>query len=266
VRVRDDLALGNAVARFPQFLIATLAIVSLLACASQPPKARTVLTGNAARNLLILRLNTTAIMSPELEPLSDSVWSELEIYLRAEGAQLRTAPLDAARRIWLSSIQQARAGKKGPAAGFDDAARLLVLELAKHADFDTVIVPSLFIREASISGNTASWDGVERELLFEQNGSTARYLSDHSAFVGVAPAASLHAVVLDADGNKLQDSIGGLELLVRVRAKRTNTPANREELDFAPHTGPFANSENIREGIARALAPYFLPPLPSQTE
>ena len=264
--VRDDLQLRYAVARFPAFLIVALAAASLLACASPPPKARSVLAGNAARSLLILRLNTTAPMSAELEPLSDFVWSELETYLRAEGKQLRTAPLGAARRIWLDSIQQARAGEKGAAAGFDDAARLLVLELAKHADFDTVIVPSLFIREASISGNTAGWDGVVRELEFEQNGSTPRQISEHSSFVGVAPAASLHAVVLDADGNKLQDSIGGLELLVRVRAKRINRPANLEELDFAPHVGPFVNRENIREGITEALAPFFLPPLPPPTE
>ena len=39
-------------------------------------------------------------------------------------------------------------------------------------------------------------------------------------------------------------------------------PANRgPHLEFAPHTGPYANPENLREGIAGALAPFFLPPL-----
>jgi hypothetical protein len=38
------------------------------------------------------------------------------------------------------------------------------------------------------------------------------------------------------------------------------------ELKFAPRKGPFSNAENVREGIAVALAPFFLPPLPSKTE
>jgi len=253
------------VARFPGFLIAALASASLLACANPPPKARSVLAGGAAQNLLILPLNVTAIMSPELEDLSALVWSELEVYLGAEGKRLRTVSFRDARRLWLSSVQQARAGEKGARAGFDDAVRVLVLELAKHADFDTLIIPSLFIREAKVTGNIASWDGVVRALEFEQNGSEARHLPAHSSFVGVAPAASLHAVVLDAEGNELQDAVGGLELLVRVRAMKVVGPENRgPRLEFAPHTGPRANPENLREGIAGALAPFFLPPLPSE--
>ena len=265
--VPDDLRFRIAVARFPGFLIAALASASLFACASPPPKARSVLAGGAARNLLILPLNVTAIMSPELEDLSAFVWSELEIYLRAEGKRLRTASFRDARRLWLSSVQQARAGEKGARAGFDDAARVLVLELAKHTDFDTVIIPSLFIREAPISGDTATWDGVERSLEFEQKGRAVRGLSADSSFVGVAPAASLHAVVLDAEGNKLQDAVGGLELLARVRVKGALDPAVGEpKLEFLPRTGGFASSENLREGIAEALAPLFLPPLPLKTD
>jgi len=267
VPVRDDLRFPTAVARFPGFLIATLASASLLACASPPPKARSVLAGGAAQNLFILPLNVTAIMSPELEDLSAPVWSELETYLRAGDKRLRTASFRDARRLWLSSVQQARAGEKGARAGFDDAARVLVLELAKHTDFDTVIIPSLFIREAPISGDTATWDGVERSLEFEQIGRVVRDPSADSSFVGVAPAASLHAVVLDAEGNKLQDAVGGLELLVRVRVKETLDSATRgPDLEFAPRTGLFANPENVSEGIAEALAPFFPPPLPLNTE
>jgi hypothetical protein len=255
------------VARYPGILIATLASAWLLACAGPPPKARSVLAGGAARNLLILPLNVTAKMSPELEDLSALVWSELETYLRAEGKRLRTVSFRDARRLWLSSVQQARAGAKGARAGFDDAARVLVLELAKHADFDTVIIPSLFIREAPISGNTAAWDGVERSLEFQQSGRVIGNLSADRDFVGVAPAASLHAVVLDAEGNKLQDAVGGLELLVRVRMNEAfGSAALGSDLEFAPRTGDFTDPENVREGIADALAPFFLPPLQPKTE
>jgi hypothetical protein len=253
-----------AVDRLLNHILLTLVISSLLACASAPPKARSVLAGNEARSVLILPLNTTAIMSPDLEHLRAPVWSELETYLRSEGKQLRTASPKDARRLWLSSIKEARAGAKGAQADFDDAARILAFKLAKYAEFDTLIIPSLFIREAPVSGNVATWDGVQRELEFEQNGSEARRLPAYSSYVGMAPAASLHAVVLDAEGNELQDAVGGLELLVRVRAMKITGPEVRgPHLEFAPNTGPQANPGNVREGIAGALAPLFLPPLPA---
>jgi hypothetical protein len=248
-------------------LLAALVSASLLACASPPPKVKSVLAGGASLNVLILPLNATAIMSPELEPLKTLVWSELETYLRADGKRLRTASFADARSLWRGSIEKARAGENGARAGFDDAARLLVLALAKHADFDTVIIPSLFVREAPISGDTASWDGVERPLPFEHDRGDVSDFDADTTFVGVAPAASLHAVVLDREGNKLQDAVGGLELLVRVRVKQTlGSSIDGSDLDFAPRRAPFAKPENVREGIAAALAPFFLPPLPSMTE
>jgi hypothetical protein len=254
------------VARLTGFLAAALALAHLLGCASAPRKEKSVLAGGAAQNLLILPLNVTAIMPPELEALSSFVWTELEIYLREHGKQLKTASFRDARRLWLGSIRQARAGEKGARAGFDDAARLLVLELAKHAEFDTVIVPSLFVRKARISGSSATWDGVERPLEFEESGREARNILANAPFVGAAPAASLHAVVLDAKGNKLQEGKGGLELLVRVRVLgRLGSPTPEPTLEFATRTDLFANREHVREGIAKALAP-FLPPLPLKVE
>jgi hypothetical protein len=256
------------VPRFAPSLIAILAAASLLACASAnaPTKSRSVLAGNAARNVLILPLNTTSIQSPELAELSDLVWSEIETYLRAGSRQLQSASMRDARSLWLSSIKQARSGANNARAGFDEAAPLLARELAKHADFDALIIPSLFVREAPISGKAASWDGVERLLEFERNGRSTEGLYVDDEYVGNAPAASLHVVILDADGVELQESVGGLELLIRVRAKKVLGPAKRPVLEFAPYTGPFTNAEHIREGITEALAPLFLPPLPSPPE
>lgn len=225
-----------------------------------------MLAGGEAQNLLILPLNVTAIMPPELGAMSSFVWTELEIYLRAQGKQLKTASFRDARRLWLGSIRQVRAGEKGARAGFDDAARALVLELAKHAEFDTVIVPSLFIRKAFISGNSATWDGVERPLEFEESSRPARHILANTPLVGAARAASLHAVVLDAKGNKLQEATGGLELLVRVRVQGgLGSLTSKPTLEFTTRTDLFANREHVREGIAEALAP-FLPPLPLKAE
>jgi hypothetical protein len=244
---------------------AALALASLLGCASGPRSERSVLLGSENRVFLILPLNVAAAMPRELEGPSAIVWEELELYLRAQGKELKTVARRTARSLWVRSIQQARAGEKGARAGYDDAARALALELRKHADFDAMIAPSLFVREARIADRSASWDGVERELEFEPGGPEARRVAADTPLEGVAPAASLHVAVFDASGEKLHEATGGLDLLVRVRVGRNGARSGDDSqppgFAFAARTDPFADRAHLREGFNAAFAPY-LPPLP----
>ncbi len=242
-----------------RFLAAAIALAYLLGCASEPRRERSVLLGSENRVFLILPLNVAAVMPPELESFSPIIWKELELYLRAQGKQLKTISRQAARNLWVRTIRQVRAGEKGARAGYDDAARALALELRNHAEFDAMIAPSLFVREARISNRSARWDGVERELDFEARGLEARRLAA-TLLEGTAPAASIHVAVFDAKGQKLHEARGGLELLVRVRVVGNN-PAGRPTFQFATRTDLFGNREHVREGITEAFAP-FLPPLP----
>jgi len=252
----------------PARLAAGLALALLLACsgAKAPSGERFVLVGSAAQNLLILPFNVTVPMPERLEVESSVVWDEIEAYLRGQGKQLKTVAFRDAHRLWLASIQEVRAGDGSTKVGFDDAARVLVRKLARHAEFDTVIIPTLFVREAPILEKTASWDGVERAVEIEAIDIEARKVAEDIPLEGAAPAASLHAVVLDADGNKLQETQGGLELLVRVRALRdASAPGAEPTFRFADRSPIFADGAHLREGIARALSP-FLPPLPDQPD
>jgi hypothetical protein len=237
-----------------------LAVAHLLGCASVPRNERTVLAGGPDPTLLILPFNVAAVMPPELDAGSPIVWEELKIYLRAHGKRLKTVSFRDASRFWLSSIRRVQSGKQGARAGYDDAARVLVLELAKHAEFDTLIAPSLFIRNAPITERIAAWDGVERPVEVEENGPGAGRIPADALLSGLAPAASLHAVVLDANGDKLQEAQAGLELLVRVRVLGGAAPGSKRTFEFTTRTDLFANREHVREGIAGALSP-FLPPL-----
>ncbi len=235
----------------------TLAAALLVACASAPQAGRRVLAGNPARNLLILPLNVATVMQPELEGASRVVWEELEVYLRSQGKELKTVSFAAARRLWVASIQEARAANAR--AGYDEASRVLVAKLSQHASFDALIAPSLVVREATIAGRSASWDGALRALEIE----SAERLPADLPLEGVAPAASLHVVVFDREGTELQEQIAGLELLVGTRVRRDAAwGTDAIELQFVPRAAPFANREHVRECIAKALAP-FLPPFAS---
>lgn len=247
-------------------LIAGLALAQLLGCAKAPPAGRTVLVGNAAQTLLILPLNVAAIMPPELDGMSSFVRSELEIYLADHGKTLKTVSFPDARRLWLSSIREVRSGPNGARSGYDDAARVFVGMLAQHAEFDSVIAPSLYVQKAHISGWFARWDGVERELEMEESGRKSPGIPANTPLQGDAPGASLHAVVLDSKGVKIQEARGGLELLVSVRVKKNpRIPNGDPKFSFATRTNLFSSRVHLREGIALALAP-FLPPLPLRDE
>ena len=243
-------------------LAALLAVGALLGCAREPRGGRSVLLGAENRVLLILPLNIAAAMPPELEYVSPIVWEELERYLRAQDRELKTVSRETARKLWIGSIKKVRAGA-GPAgarAGFDDAARILALELQKHAAFDAMIAPSLFVRQAPIANRSASWDGVERELDFEARGLEARSLVSATPLEGAAPAASLHVAVFDAQGNKILDAKGGLELLARVRVTGSDA-SGQPTFAFEARSDLFQDRDHVREGIGVAFAP-LLPPLP----
>ena len=58
--------------------------------------------------IVVLPLNVTTPMPAELKSASAAVWSALEVYLRAHGAELKTVAYPTARGLWLASIRDAR--------------------------------------------------------------------------------------------------------------------------------------------------------------
>jgi hypothetical protein len=236
------------------------ALLGLLGCAGEQPRPqRTVLLGSPEQTWLILPLNLAAEMPAEVRPYSAVVWQELERYLREQDKQLKTVNPEVARKLWVSSVQKVKVGEKGGRAGFEDAARVLAVELSKSAEFGALVAPSVFIREAEISERSAHWDGVQRELELDESGPRDPRLAS-TPFEGVAPAASLHIAVFDARGAKLHEGKGGLELLVRVRLTGEDS-AGLPTFRFTPRGALFENREHVREGITVAFAP-LLAPLP----
>ncbi len=240
-------------------LAAAAGLVLLGGCASTLSPEPTVLIGSANRVLLLLPLNLAAGMPPELDSPSAVVWKELELYLRAQGKELKTVSRRDARELWIQSVRRVRTAAGGTRTGYEDAARALALELGRHAAFDTLVAPSLFVREATVSNRFARWDGVQRKLVFEARGLQARGLAS-TPLEGVAPAASFHVSAFDARGERLHEGLGGLELLVRVRVLGRDA-SGRPGFQFEERPDLFENREHLREGIGVAFDP-FLPPLP----
>jgi hypothetical protein len=233
--------------------------LAALGCANAAHHETTVLA-KVPERIVILPLNVAVPMPAELKSASAAVWSALEIYLRAHGAALKTLSYPIARELWIASIRDARADPKKKDPGFDDAARRFVAKLKESADFDALIVPSLYVQRAALSGAKAQWDGSERTLKVETRRGEAPAHSD-SAIEGVVPAVSLHAVVFNGEGAKLQEGRAGLALLVRVRLSHPSAPNDESSFSFVALRDPFEDRAFLMHETARALAP-FVPLLP----
>ena len=206
--------------------------------------------------IVVLPLNVTSAIPAELRDGAPAVWSELERYLREQGSHLQTVSLPAARGLWALSVRDAQIEQQKTQRRLDHAVgKQFVAKLRESAEFDAVIFPSLFVQRAAISGTHATWDGVEREVEFEE-GRGAAQLPEDAPIEGVAPAASLHVVVFDAEGTQTHEKQAGLTLLVRARITRADAPSG-PSFSFVPRREPFGDAPALRDGIARALDPFL---------
>jgi len=237
--------------------------VFALACANVSRNEASIQAGRSARVLMVLPLNLAMPLPEGLGDRNPAVRQELESYLQEHGKRLKTVSYRDARRLWKVSIERARRAAESGEADYTAAAGLLVLELRRHTEFDAVIAPSVFVQQAIMTGTRASWDGVTRAIEIRRD--NRRILRQAVSGSGTARAASLHVVVFDAEGHKLQEGQGGLDLLVRARVDEGfgEIVDNRFWL-FESRLDFFDNSQHLREGIALALEPFL--PAPSFDE
>ena len=224
---------------------AALLAVPAIACAGGKHREPTVLA-KVPERVVILPFNVATAMPAELKADSPAVWTALETYLRSQGSQLKTLALPTARALWAASVKEAQAEpnetKRGAAVG---------------RAFVAVIFPSLFIQRAALSGTQATWDGTEQTLEINTGVHGAPVPPD-AAIEGAAPAASLHVVVLDPQGEQIQESQAGIALLVSARV--SYDPVSAPSYSFVPRKDPFADPAVLRDAVARALAPFISAP------
>ena len=150
---------------------APAAVLAVLAsgCAELPRNDRTVLAGSASELLVVLPFTVTATLPARLASSRPGAWKELTTYLKAHAIPIKTLAFPTARRLWLECVREARAAKPGTRSGFDEAAGIFVARLSQHVEFDTLVIPTLFVQGAPISGRTASWDRAEHPIEFDRS-------------------------------------------------------------------------------------------------
>ena len=209
--------------------------------------------------LVVIPLNVMTTMPEDLRHASPLLWEELTAYLSEQGKQLKTLSEESARQTWADSVRDASRDSESPDA--HHALELFVQRLASATGFDAVVVPSLALREARLSGRHAYWDGESQLVEFVADGRNARTIARRTSVAGKAPASSLHVVVIDAAGRELHDRLQPIDLLVRARVEAGPGATEAERIVFVRRK-PFEDYDRLRLGVRESLAPFV--PLASE--
>jgi hypothetical protein len=240
---------------------AAAALLSLAACAPRYPY--TLATGHAGapgvQTLALLPLNLVIALPSELESPVERVSDQIEAYLKERGKGVLTLGMYDSRQRWVAAVSQAK--QAGPKSDFETAAKILVESLRERQAFDALVMPSLVYRNASMQGGSRSavWDGVKRQLkvIGEKHMHTDIYLMN--SFHGKISAVSLHLLVYDAQGQRVFERFGGLDLAHEADVSGSDFGTGSGwQLRVRPDA--LEDAAALREGVRIAFTPYLPPP------
>lgn len=237
-------------------LVMASATLLLLGC--QPPMADPALGAlqNGPLSVLVVPLNVTIRPPQGLEADTEPVWEALIAYLRS--SDLDPSPLSVAKSAvyWeevVTELEETDAGVDLRTAWSRFARRV-----GGGTPHEWVIVPSLILRRAHVSGHQVHWDGVQRDLrvpfALDQRSRPSAGVGSSGFFQGYSGAlagASLHVAILTSGGELVWEGIGGLALVVEIDPVES---AKRQTWWFQPRLQPFEDGAEVRAGVALAFA------------
>jgi hypothetical protein len=227
-------------------LLLSLSLGPIAALAEAPAPADA-----PADRLVLAPLNLGVAVAPELEAGVEPVWQALLDHVEAQPMRAASLQQESAQGLWAQTVASLEETETGDLyAVYGRFARTL----AEHFEFRTLVMPVLVTRVASLRGEHAHWDGVRRradmpsDLDLDQSAlMSLGFLDTRMRIRGELGAASLHVVVLDADGNVLHEGKGGLDLLHELQRRGSR-------FETALRDDAFSDPKQLREGVEQALS------------
>ena len=251
--------------------LAVLAAILLLGAGCRSPQPRVVdldRGGSGTVRVVVAPMNLPIQLAADLEDAVDPVTQELILYLQANDGRVSVIFGPDAWSLWRDSSEALQKGRDEP-PDVAVVASVFTRAVAKEADFDLLVLPSLVYRDARVTGRFAQWDGVRRRIRIRSGASLARpesipdpvVSSDLSKAGSMAPeyrglitGLSLHALVFTPDGRGVFQGFGGLDL---VHDSVQKGDGGGDDPFLKLHSKLLENPEHVREGIALALDPYL---------
>jgi len=213
-----------------------------------------------AEHVLVLPLNVVAAMPEEVVGRSEKVDDIMLDYLAKHGKSVYAIGFEKATAAWRAAEGDCRSAEPKGCERFANVAPFAARKLRADHEFDVMIVPYLLLRGARTNGYTASFDGVERPVKMWNYPAYGPYGYGYAYGPYVydpwwggrsrVRAVSLKAFGYSAEGKKLFDGIGGIDVVDQIEPSEEYgyTVEVREKLLRDPSA--------IYEGVTRALARF----------
>ncbi|HVH16702.1 MAG TPA: hypothetical protein VNF72_00255 [Myxococcota bacterium] len=241
----------------------------LAACAQRAPSVLEQTSAGAPGDgprVVLAPMNVAVALPPDLEDAVSIVENALIVELQRRGARVAVIYTPDALTLWQNSMLAVSPNPNNP-ADLRAVAVQFATTLARSQVFDALLLPSLALREARVSGRSVRWDGVQRRLGVRPGGATSS-AADAPVFgggegvvvagewTGKITGLSLHLLSLMPGKWRVQERWGGLDLVHDVVSAH-GPGANPAAPDKRLRRELLADPENVEEGVALALDPIW---------
>jgi hypothetical protein len=240
-------------------------------CHPAKPRLHPLESGSAsALRIVVAPMNLAVPLWPDLEDAVEPVNDELIRYLQESGFRVAVIWVPDATALWRDSAAAVQQEREEPPE-FAEIAGVFSRLLAREAEFDLLVLPSLVFREAEVQGRFAQWDGVRRRIRFRASSAAPVgraqpfpdpfNSTDRSApgplnpeWRGRITGLSVHALLITPQGSAVYQGLGGLDL---VHDAIRSSGGSGVESSLRLQHRLLEDSEHVREGISLALRSYL---------
>jgi len=210
------------------------------------------------RDVMLLPLNLVVSLPAELQQPSKRVFELMSEYLTVSRKNVGSLRLYHARRLLDASVREVKSAPEVEPE-FGSAARVFVRRLGEQSQFDALVMPSLVYRKARIypGTNAAVWDGVKRPLSISSEHDSSLSMDYTYGIQGEIDGVSLHVLVYDANGSRIFEGYGGIDLVHHFDMEGAyDAKLGR----MVMRRDPLSDEAAIRRGIMTAFDPYLSRP------
>jgi hypothetical protein len=219
--------------------------------------------------VVVAPLNLPVAAPEEVSDAVPVVERELIEQLRRRGARVAVIYARDAEALWAAAAA-AVPPSGDSAADLRTAAGKFAGALATAEPYDLLLLPSLALREARVSGRIASWDGVKRRIPVRTTGvaedthtapdapvfDTAEGMVASSQWGGRIAGLSLHLLAY-RPGRKPMERWAGLDVVHETVQVRDTTTGAQSDVELRPRPRLFADTAVLDESIAQGLDPIW---------